>query len=314
MTTGESSSLLRAENLHRRYQVGSWLQGGRSYVRALRGVSLSLRAGETLALVGESGCGKSTLAKVLMRIEDPDEGTMEIAGAHDRSSWQSRIQMIFQDPLSSLNPRKNVFNLIAEPLVIAGRPRGEIRDVVQDRMERVGLRPEWAERFSHMLSGGQRQRVGIARALTLEPKILICDEPVSALDVSLQAQVINLLMKLQDELKIAYLFISHDLAVVKHIAHRIAVMYLGRIVEEGSRDQIVTAPKHPYTQALLQSYPSLELQRGEIQVLKGELPSPRHESRGCNFASRCPRVMDKCREQAPEIRQVSPTHRTECFL
>ena len=296
-------SLLKVSGLAKTYRVGSWLSSHKM-VRAVRSVDFDIRAGETVAIVGESGCGKSTLARLLMRIEEPDAGHLTLLGKDSKDwgvrDWQSKVQMIFQDPLSSLNPRKAVKDLIAEPMVIAKELSSkDIYDRVRDLMGKVGLRPEWVERYPHMLSGGQRQRVGIARALSLNPQLLICDEPVSALDVSLQAQVLNLLLQLQDTLGLSYIFISHDLSVVRHISHRIAVMYLGRMVEQGSREDLIRQPGHPYTQALLKSFPTLGQVSPAAQVLTGELPSPTQDVEGCAFASRCPQVMPICRKVAP---------------
>jgi dipeptide transport system ATP-binding protein len=298
--------LFEVKNLKKTYHSKGGLFSSASKVKAVRDVSFSLKQGETLAVVGESGCGKSTLARLLMRVESVDSGRMSFRGEESKdislAQWQSQIQMIFQDPLSSLNPRKSVFQLIAEPLTIQARlSRAEIAEQVRLVMAQVGLRPDWAERYPHMLSGGQRQRVGIARALTLRPQILICDEPVSALDVSIQAQVLNILIELQDKHGMGYVFISHDLSVVRHVAHRILVMYLGRVVEIGEREQVLKNPRHPYTQALLQSFPSLDRLDVPPAALKGELPSPMADIKGCAFASRCPKVFARCLVESPEL-------------
>ncbi len=277
-------------------------------IHALRGVSLSLKAGETLAVVGESGCGKSTLAKVLMKIETATGGRAEIDGL-DIQSLASRdlpqhLQMIFQDPYSSLNPRKKIFDIIAEPLRIRGEKNEAIKSAVESVAQLVGFRPEILGRYPHMLSGGQRQRVGIARALVTRPKVIVCDEPVSALDVSVQAQVLNLLLDLQQSQGLSYLFISHDLGVVRFLAHRVAVMYLGRIVELAGRDEIFANPRHPYTRLLLQSTPSLLKSESPEVVEATELPSPLKPPSGCGFHTRCPFVTAQCREQVPELRQI----------
>ncbi|MES2856434.1 MAG: ATP-binding cassette domain-containing protein, partial [Bdellovibrionota bacterium] len=256
--------------------------GKSGLVKALDGVSFSLEQGKTLAIVGESGCGKSTLAKCLMLIESITAGDVSFEGKAlsqtPAKDWRKQVQMIFQDPYSSLNPRKKCIDIIAEPLVIAGGlSKDEVRERARQMMAKVGLRPEFESRYPHMFSGGQRQRIGIARALMLRPKLLICDEPVSALDVSIQAQVLNLLMDLQDEFNLSYLFISHDLSVVRHIADHILVMYLGQVMEYGPRDNVFKNPKNPYTQALLTSHPDLNaIEHGESAspkaLVQGELP------------------------------------------
>jgi oligopeptide/dipeptide ABC transporter ATP-binding protein len=279
-------------------------------VQALRGVDLELNPGETLAVVGESGCGKSTLAKLLMKVEVPTAGSVTIQD-RDLSSMTSKelpahLQMIFQDPYSSINPRKKIFDIIAEPLKIRGENAAYIQNSVQTVAKTVGLRPEILSRYAHMLSGGQRQRVGIARALVTEPKVIVCDEPVSALDVSVQAQVLNLLLDLQVEKKISYLFISHDLGVVRFLAHRVAVMYLGKIVETSTRDVIFTKPMHPYTQLLLNSTPTmLEKPEETFEKMAVDLPSPTNPPSGCGFRTRCPYVQDRCASEAPSLRPVT---------
>ncbi len=282
-------------------------------VSALDGVSFCLDEGRTLAIVGESGCGKSTLAKCLMQIELASSGEVIWDGKPmadlTARDWRSRVQMIFQDPYSSLNPRRKCLDIIAEPLIIAGGlPRQEVYARAREAMRQVGLRPEFEERYPHMFSGGQRQRIGIARALMLRPKLLICDEPVSALDVSIQAQVLNLLMDLQDELNLSYLFISHDLSVVRHISDDVLVMYFGQVMEYGPRERIFSSPRHPYTKALLASHPDLNTSHslGEshqskepAHVIEGELPSPLNPPRGCPFEKRCPQALAVCGEKRP---------------
>jgi dipeptide transport system ATP-binding protein len=281
-------------------------------VQALRGVSLSVAPGETLALVGESGCGKSTLAKVLLKIEDATEGKVSISN-RDLNSIGSRelpgfMQMIFQDPYSSINPRKKIFDIVAEPLKIREVPPEEIKNLVETTAQLVGLRPEVLQRYPHMLSGGQRQRVGIARALVTKPKLIICDEPVSALDVSVQAQVLNLLLDLQQQKGLSYLFISHDLGVVRFLAHRVAVMYLGKIVEIASRDDIFSQPLHPYTRLLLRSTPKLGHTSEIPEIIDAtELPSPLNPPSGCSFHTRCPYVTERCKVEVPELRPVAKT-------
>ncbi len=299
---------LEVKNLSKTYEVRRLFRG-KAFVRALDGVSFQLQKGKTLAIVGESGCGKSTLAKCLMRIEKPTGGEIRLGGRRLEDipvrEWWRNVQMIFQDPYSSLNPRKKVIDLIAEPLVIAGGfSKNEIRVRAKAMMAKVGLRPEFEERYPHMLSGGQRQRVGIARALILKPQLLICDEPVSALDISIQAQVLNLLMDLQDEFGLTYLFISHDLSLVRHIADDVLVMYLGQVMELGSREKVLFDPQHPYTKALLASHPDFDKALNGQLTLEGELPSPLNPPVGCPFQSRCPRVMAVCRERRPPLFEV----------
>jgi dipeptide transport system ATP-binding protein len=282
----------------------------RGLVRALDGVSFTVRAGETLAVVGESGCGKSTLARQVTMIERPTAGTLAIEGENvagaDRTTLRRlrpRVQMVFQNPYASLNPRKRVTALLEEPLRVNDDPGpGARREAALAMLARVGLRPEHARRYPHMFSGGQRQRIAVARALMLKPRLVVADEPVSALDVSIQAQVLNLLMELQQELGIAYLFISHNLQVVRHIADTVMVMYLGKAVEYGPKAAIFAAPRHPYTRALLASTPTLDpLARRERVVLRGELPSPLDPPAGCPFHTRCPYAIDRCRTEVPAL-------------
>jgi dipeptide transport system ATP-binding protein len=296
-------SLLEVKDLKMHYPIKSFL-GETRVVKALDGISFKVSAQKTLGIVGESGCGKSTLAKTLMGIEPPTSGSISFKGKSSQSISTKElfqtIQMIFQDPYSSLNPRKKAWRLIAEPLLInSSCSKEECFDKACELMEKVGLRPEMANRYPHMFSGGQRQRLGIARALILNPEILICDEPVSALDVSIQAQVLNLLVELQDSLKLTYLFISHDLNVVEHIADEIMVMYLGKIVEYGPRDQIFNNPQHPYTLALLKSSPNVFEENDQHEPLKGEPPSPINPPSGCSFHERCPQATERCQRETP---------------
>ena len=307
---GPSSPVLQARGLRRDYQVKRGLFGRRLVVRALAGVSLSLEAGETLAVVGESGSGKSTLSRLLTLIEPPTGGRLDVEGqdvagadAETRRRLRREIQMVFQNPYGSLNPRQTIGATLEEPLIVNTRmPAAERKAQVAAAMERVGLRPEFAGRYPHMFSGGQRQRIAIARALMLRPRILVLDEPVSALDVSIRAQVLNLLADLQDEFRLAYLFVSHDLSVVRHIADRILVIYLGHAVEVGSRDAIFERPQHPYTQALLSATPVADPSARKARiVLKGEPPSPINPPTGCVFHPRCPLAFARCSVEVPPL-------------
>ena len=299
---------LEVKGLRKHYDVRRFMKPP-GKVKALDGVSFRLEKGKTLAVVGESGCGKSTLAKCLMLIENITDGAVLLNGRRleetPAKEWREQVQMIFQDPYSSLNPRKKAIDIISEPLLIAGGvPKEKIRERALQMMDKVGLRPEFASRYPHMFSGGQRQRIGIARALMLRPKLLICDEPVSALDVSIQAQVLNLLMDLQDEFGLSYLFISHDLSIVRHIADDVLVMYLGQVMEAGPREAIFSRPQNPYTQALLASHPDLTHISEPKATLEGELPSPLNPPLGCPFQGRCPHVMSVCREKRPPLYDV----------
>jgi len=278
------------------------------YVRAVDGVSLRVIAGETLALVGESGCGKTTLARTVLRLEPARSGSIVFNGvdmlgpAGEIRSLRPQLQMIFQDPFSSLNPRMMVMDIVTEGMVQHGmiRRRGRQKEGAR-LLEDVGLDSDALYRYPHEFSGGQRQRISIARALAMRPKLIICDEPVSALDVSVQAQVLNLLMDLRDEHGLAYLFISHDLSVVRHIADRVAVMYLGKIVEAGTAAEVIDAPRHPYTRALISAIPRLRGKRGERIVLPGDVPSPSAPPPGCRFHPRCPFAVDRCRLSEPAL-------------
>ena len=297
-------------------------QSARGVVRAVNDVSFDLEAGETLGLVGESGCGKSTLGKAIMRLLPSCDGRVFLDG-DDITRMQpgalkaarKSMQMIFQDPYGSLNPRHDVGTIVGQPLSVAGWSRRDIRDRVIELLEQVGLPPEAMRRYPHEFSGGQRQRIGIARALALSPKVIICDEPVSALDVSVRAQVINLLEDLQQKTGVAYLFISHDLSVVEHISDQLIVMYLGRIVESGRSEEIWDQPAHPYTQALLAAAPVADprLARSRVRsVLQGELPSPLNPPAGCSFNTRCPHARERCRQEQPLLRSVSGGRRVAC--
>ena len=322
-----SDVLLEVRNLVKHFTVGGGLFGGRpGVVRAVDDVSFTLRRGETLGLVGESGCGKTTTGRCVLRLEQPTSGHIifegrELAGlnAEELRAVRRRMQVIFQDPYSSLNPRMTVGEIVSEPLGVHGivKSAGARRDRVRELLRHVGLLPQHAARYPHQLSGGQRQRVGIARALAMEPALIICDEPVSALDVSIQAQIINLLEDLQSQFGLTYLFIAHDLAVVRHISDRIAVMYLGKIVELADRKALYDDPLHPYTRALLSAVPipdpELEARREHI-VLRGEVPSPLNPPPGCVFHPRCPIAVDRCRQVVPDLREVKPGHWAACLL
>ena len=296
-------TVLAADNVTRHYPVGR-----RQLLKAVDGVSFSLEAGQTLAVVGESGCGKSTLARLCALMEPPTAGAIAIAGrptAADRS-LQLQNQMVFQNPYGSLNPRRTIGATLVEPLTINGRGSRQDRvDAARQMLNRVGLRPEAFDRYPHMFSGGQRQRVAIARALMLRPAVVTADEPVSALDVSVQAQVLNLMRDLQDELGIAYLFISHDISVVRHMARDVLVMYCGRPAEQGSRAAVLDRPLHPYTRMLLSATPFVDPARRVAAVpVRGELPSPIDPPPGCAFASRCPHAAERCSAERPALRLV----------
>ncbi len=316
-----ADTLLSLDDLAVHFSVGSALSGGARTLKAVDGVSLAIEPGECLGLVGESGCGKSTLALSIMGLIAPTRGRIVLDGRElarrDRLTTARTVQMVFQDPYASLNPRQTVRRTLADPLRLHGvSDKAEVEARVADMMAKVGLRPEHADRYPHEFSGGQRQRIGIARALILKPKLVICDEPVSALDVSIRAQIINLLLQLKDELGLAYIMISHDLGVVEHVSDRVAVMYLGRIVEQGGWQEIFEDPRHPYTRALIAAIPD-PFQRtalGAKAKAKGEIPSALNMPSGCPFHPRCPLKADRCVAERPMLEAVSPAHYAACHF
>ena len=319
-----SKPLLSVRNLKKHFPVMKGiLRRQVGTVKAVDGVTFDLMPQETISLVGESGCGKTTCGRSILRLIEPNGGEVEFRDANlpelDETSLREmrrHMQIIFQDPFSSLNPRQTVGEIIGAPMVLHGVcSRNEVETKVRDLLTKVGLQPSYASRYPHEFSGGQRQRVGIARAVALNPDFIVCDEAVSALDVSVQAQIINLLLDLKDEFGLSYLFIAHDLSVVRHISDKVAVMYLGRIVEFAPRDAIFERPCHPYTQALLSAVPHANPRlKKERIILPGDVPSPISPPTGCHFHTRCPLADDRCRTEAPQSHQISPTHRVSCHL
>jgi dipeptide transport system ATP-binding protein len=308
------TTIMQARDLRRHYSVGRGMFTEPATLKALDGASFTLEKGKTLAVVGESGCGKSTLARLLTMIEEPTAGSFRIgdvevvgATANTLRGLRPKVQIVFQNPYGSLNPRQKIGHALEEPLLVNHRFTAAERTAkAREMMKLVGLRPEHYDRYPHMFSGGQRQRIAIARALMLDPDILVLDEPVSALDLSIQAQVLNLLAEIQQRLQLAYVFISHDLSVVRHIADDVMVMYLGRVVEQGPSERVFSSPKHPYTRALLSATPIADpTAKKERIVLKGELPSPLNPPSGCTFRTRCPIAADICAVDEPKLRDVA---------
>lgn len=319
-----SENLLDIKNLNVVYKTKKNIFGKIAEIYAVNNVSLDIKKGEILAIAGESGCGKSTLAKAIMKLVDSESGEIKLDGKNilkintreDLQSFYKRVQMIFQNPYSSLNPKMKIGQILKEPLEINTKlSKKDINKIIEEKITKVGLDKNCLELYPHEFSGGQRQRIAIARSLILNPEFIIADEPVSALDVSIQAQIINLLKELKNDFNLTFLFISHDLSVIKYISDRIAVMYLGEIVEIGKTEEIFKNPKHPYTKALLSSVPELNPTEVKEKIqLTGELPSPENLPSGCKFHTRCPYAMDICKTDTPTSRQISSTHKCKCFL
>ena len=325
---GSGEVLLEVRDLKMHFPItrGILIQRQVGSIRAVDGLDFDLIRGETLGLVGESGCGKSTTGRAILQLHRPTAGSVRFEGVEltetsgpDLRQMRRRMQMIFQDPYASLNPRMTVGSIVGEPLDVhqLGNSKTDRQERVRELLEIVGLNPYFVNRYPHEFSGGQRQRIGVARALAVNPSFIVCDEPISALDVSIQAQVINLLEDLQRELQLTYLFIAHDLSVVRHISDRIAVMYLGKIVELAERTELYENPSHPYTEALLSAVPVpdpvVEAKRQRI-ILEGDVPNPASPPTGCNFSTRCPKAMDRCFQEEPEFRDVGDGHYAACFL
>jgi oligopeptide/dipeptide ABC transporter ATP-binding protein len=317
--------LLRAENLEKHYPVAAalpWVKP-KAFIRAVDGVSFDIQPRETLSVVGESGCGKTTMGKLVLRLEMPTRGRITFQG-HDiydlsqeaLSAYRMAVQAVFQNPFSSLNPRMRVLELIGEPRIVNRNVgRKELQEEVEDLLSAVGLDPTTVHSFPHELSGGMRQRVALARALILRPSLIVLDEPVSALDVSIRAQIMNLLKEVQEQFGVAYLLIAHDLATTRYLSHQVMVMYLGQIAETASSEQLFSRPLHPYTQALISAgTPSRRWERREEIILKGEVPSPIKPPAGCRFHTRCPFVFDRCTTEVPTLRHVTSEHRVACHL
>ena len=326
MSAETTAPLLDVQHVKQLFPIKSGLVVDRTvgHVHAVNDVTFSIRPGETVGLVGESGCGKTTLSRTVLRLLDPTSGRIEFdgrditnVGQRQLRGMRSDMQMVFQDPFASLNPRKRISEVIGSPLKLRGTPKKEVDAKVRDLLVRVGLNREHANRFPHEFSGGQRQRIGIARALAVDPKLIVLDEPVSALDVSVQAQIVNLLEDLQDDLQLAYLFVAHDLSVVRHVSDRIAVMYLGRIMELSPAEELYAKPIHPYTDALLSAIPvpdPRENRRRTRVVVGGEPPSPINPPSGCVFHTRCPRAQDLCKVEVPRLSEYANGHLAACHF
>lgn len=317
--------LLKVEHLKKYYPVkSSSLKRSNGFVKAVDDISFDVKVGETFGIVGESGCGKSTMGKSVIRLIEPTDGKVILDGqdftalkGKGLKKARENIKLIFQDPYASLNPRMTVKDIIGEPIDIAKiyKTKKERDDRIIEVMKQVGLNLDYLYRYPHEFSGGQRQRIGIARAIALQPKLIICDEPVSALDVSIQAKIINLLKELQQKLGIAYIFISHDLSVVKHIADRVGVMYLGNMMEMADKKALYSNPLHPYTQALFSAIPKISSERiDDKEILGGDVPSPANPPKGCRFVTRCPKAMEICKSVRPELKEVEPGHKCACHL
>ena len=317
--------ILEVKDLKKYFPLGKGkLDKNKKYVKAVDGVSFKLYEGETLGLVGESGCGKSTLGRAILRLHEPTSGEVHFNGEDilkknrkEMRKLREEMQIIFQDPYSSLNPRMNVYNILSEPLVAHGyyKKGDELKQYILNLMEKCGLPPYYCYRYPHQFYGGQRQRIGIARSLALDPSFIVCDEPVSALDVSIQSQIINLMMDMQEERKISYIFISHDLSVVKHISNRVGVMYLGSLVELADKDEIYENPQHPYTKALMAAIPKPDpTQRSSMEAIHGEIPSNVNVPSGCKFHPRCPYAKDICKTQEPAAKEIKPGHVVLCHF
>lgn len=316
--------LIEANNLSKYFPVKNFFGRVCQEVKAVDRISLSIRKGETFGLVGESGCGKSTLGRTLIRMYEPTEGNIlydgnDITNLKGKSllTYHKRMQIIFQDPYSALDPHQNVHDIIAEPITIFEHlSSSQLEERIVALLEKVGMKADDMDKYPYEFSGGQRQRIGIARALSVHPEFLLCDEPISALDVSIQAQVVNVLEDLQQELNLTYLFVAHDLSMVRHISDRIGIMYLGKLVESGDSDEVYDNPLHPYTQALLASIPVADPKRALVLEncgMKGELPSPLHLPKGCRFHTRCPYAMPECRQQEPKLKEQEPGHFVACW-
>lgn len=317
-------NLLEIDDLYVTYTTAKKIGSGTEVIKAVNGVNLEIKRGEVLAVAGESGCGKSTLAKAVMRLVEAqsgeilfeDKNILNLKKKEDLRNFYQKIQMIFQNPYSSLNPKMKIGQILKEPLEINTKfNKKQIQEIVDQRLSDVGLDNSVLKLYPHEFSGGQRQRIAIARALILSPQLIIADEPVSALDVSIQAQIINLIKSLKENFNLTFLFISHDLSVIRYISDRIAIMYLGEIIELGRTEEIFTDPKHPYTKALLSSVPEINpSENKEVLTMTGELPSPKNLPQGCKFHTRCPYVTDKCKTTMPEQTDFTPTHNCRCFL